>query len=238
MAQCPVCPGAHTEITHIVETVRDFMPSKLISQASTVVSDAYRKTQVDSVLRTTRKALGEITALVDNPVAFVAFYSPVLRSIQALLDPEDTLPIYRDIQESFDAIFTASPNAALKRYVRVATIAEKARVVASARVKTTAEADALRTELIDEIDEVMLEMPDDATYQALAGLKVATVAAIDELKKQADTTRTYQLAQSQNALAVAYRVYGDASRADELVERNDIQNPALVPGGTVLEVLS
>lgn len=246
MAICLICSGAHAEISHVVSTIGDLMPSKLISQASAAAASAYRKTQVDSLLRTLKRAGNEVAQLVDNPVAFIAMYSPIIALIQKLMTPEeaavesdvaDVLPVYREIEESMDAIFAASGNNALRRYVRIVLVAEKARAVAAAKVQTAQEADALRTELVDEIDEIMLETPDDATYQALAGMKSALVVAVDELKKQAKLTGTYQVADPQHELALAYRIYGDASRAAEIVERNNIKNPALVPGGMALEVL-
>jgi prophage DNA circulation protein len=38
------------------------------------------------------------------------------------------------------------------------------------------------------------------------------------------------------ALVVAHRVYGDATRADEIVSRNRVRHPGFVPGGIALEV--
>jgi len=40
------------------------------------------------------------------------------------------------------------------------------------------------------------------------------------------------------AIVLAYRLYGDAERADEIVARNRVRHPGFVPGGQPLEVLS
>jgi hypothetical protein len=238
MAVCSICGKAHNEITHIVSTIKDYLPSKLLSKMSSTANEAYAKTKIDSLLRTLKNAATELSTLVSDPVAFVSFYFPVIASLEELLTPAETLAIYSKIGASLVEIFSGSSNAALKRYISVVLVAEKARAISGATIETTAEATALRTEIVNEIDALMLEMPDDATFGVLAELKAAVVEAIDELKSQAKTTSKYLVSQPQNIYPIAYRIYGDASRADELVERNGIKNPALVPGGTVLEVLS
>lgn len=245
---CRVCETSPIEIADIISTIRNLLPSKLLSEVSrtvtmTVTNGFYdslgvKKSEIDSLLRTLKNAATEAATLAANPLAFVSLYVPVLRSFQKLLEPKDTLALYNTAGASFATIFAGSSNASLVRYIAVVLVAEKARVLATAPIETATEAVALRTEIVDEIDALMLTMPDDATFQALATLKAATVEAIDELKARAKTTSKYTVWQPASIFPIAHRIYGDASRTDELIERNGIKNPALVPGGTVLEVLS
>ena len=40
------------------------------------------------------------------------------------------------------------------------------------------------------------------------------------------------------ALVIAHRLYGDATRADEVCVRNNVRHPGALRGGMALEVLS
>jgi prophage DNA circulation protein len=96
---------------------------------------------------------------------------------------------------------------------------------------------ALRTELADRLD-VLMEAAGDPVYKSLADLRAAVVR--DLTVRGADLARTarYTPKQTLPALAVAYRIYGDASRDEEIAARNRIRHPGFVPGGETLEVLS
>jgi len=51
------------------------------------------------------------------------------------------------------------------------------------------------------------------------------------------TTISYNATLS--ALVISYRHFGTATRATEILARNpDIEHPAMIPGGTALEVLN
>jgi len=47
----------------------------------------------------------------------------------------------------------------------------------------------------------------------------------------------YTPAQTEPALVIAQRLYGDPTRAGEIVARNAVIHPLFVPGGQALEVL-
>ena len=78
----------------------------------------------------------------------------------------------------------------------------------------------------------------DDVYSALAGLRAATVK--DITVRGADRARlvSYTPIDSLPAVVIAYQLYDDASRDDEIVVRNRVRHPGFVPGGAPLEVLS
>lgn len=78
----------------------------------------------------------------------------------------------------------------------------------------------------------------DAVYAALVALRVAVS---EDLRTRATalpglTTHTPQVITP--ALVLAHRLYGDATRADEIAVRNNVQRPGALRGGMTLEVLS
>lgn len=78
---------------------------------------------------------------------------------------------------------------------------------------------------------------DDDLYQALAGLRAAVNEDLTIRGGKLPRITTYTPPTTLPALVIAHRLYGDASRADEIVARNKIRHPGFVPGGVALEVL-
>ncbi|MFM9902133.1 MAG: DNA circularization protein [Polaromonas sp.] len=104
-------------------------------------------------------------------------------------------------------------------------------------VATADQARALRDALLVQIDqELETNDPAPAVASALGALRAAVVrdvsARSEFLKRRGSFATTAVLP----ALVVAHRFYQDATRADELVLRNGVRNPAFVPA-TKLEVL-
>lgn len=78
---------------------------------------------------------------------------------------------------------------------------------------------------------------DDDLYQALAGLRAAVNEDLTIRGGKLPRITSYTPPTTMPALVIAHRLYGDASRADEIVTRNNIRHPGFVPGGVALEVL-
>jgi prophage DNA circulation protein len=106
-----------------------------------------------------------------------------------------------------------------------------------APIATAAQAQALRDQVLAQIDEELeLNEPEPQTAAALEQLRAAVardVAARGELLRERSTFTPVAVLP---ALAVAHRVYQDASRVDELAARNGVRHPGFVPA-RALEVL-
>jgi len=77
----------------------------------------------------------------------------------------------------------------------------------------------------------------DDLYRALDGLRAAVNDDLTLRGGQLPRITYYTPLTTLPALVIAHRLYGDASRADEIVARNNIRHPGFVPGGQALEVL-
>jgi prophage DNA circulation protein len=127
--------------------------------------------------------------------------------------------------------------AALTALVRRSAIIEAARTSTIISFASYNDAVRVRNGIIDEIDAVSLTAS-DTIYAAFIHLRAAVIADINT--RGADLARivSYTPPRTEPALVIAHRLYGDATRADEIVARNHIANPLFVPGGVSLEVLS
>lgn len=200
------------------------------------------------------KLMGGLAALIRLPVVLVQS----LRSIYAQLVQELNRPLsaFAELQSVF-ASNTRSPAVAMSGSTRARSLANdtaradlqrrlsltnQARVLAVAIsntdvIATADQAVALRDALVNQID-IELEVNDPPAAVAIALSKVRAavvrdVAARSELLMQRST---YTPQAVLPALALAHRIYQDATRADELVARNGVAHPAFMPARS-LEVL-
>ena len=131
---------------------------------------------------------------------------------------------------------------ALVRLVRQSAAIRAATRATEVTLTSYGEAVALRdriTALIDaEIDALGSSGGSDASMRALIEVLVATVRDLNARGAQLARINSFTPPGTDTALRLAYQLYGDASRSDEIVARNGIRHPGFVAGGTALEVLS
>lgn len=135
---------------------------------------------------------------------------------------------------------------------RTATI-EAARASAAVEPETSDRALEIADWVAEALDELLVTAGDtaahpdtpagavDAEDEAAARMRSLRAAAVTDLRTRAaqlPRLMAYTLPEMTPALVVAHRVYGDAGRHEEIVNRNNVRHPGQIPGGAVLEVLS
>lgn len=75
-------------------------------------------------------------------------------------------------------------------------------------------------------------------FDALRGLRAAIVADLHLRAARLPQLTAYTPKATLPARLIAWQIYGDAARAEEIVARNKIRHPLFVPGGATLEVLT
>ncbi|MCE5256866.1 MAG: DNA circularization N-terminal domain-containing protein [Spirochaetaceae bacterium] len=131
----------------------------------------------------------------------------------------------------------AKNQAALTALVRRTAIAEAARTSAEMDHASYDDAMEMRDRIADAIDAELLDSS-DSVYSALVDLRAAVVTDINARGANLSRIVTITLSRTEPALVIAHRLYRDATRAEELITRNNIAHPSFVPGGEDLEVLS
>jgi prophage DNA circulation protein len=148
-----------------------------------------------------------------------------------------------DVASATPAIITPTTErelaneAALRSLALELTAIESCRAVSYLDFTGYAQATHLRDELVAVLDIVALTA-DDLLYSQLVELRAATIAHLDAVAAALPQIVEYTPPVTVPALALAYRIYGDATLEGELVSRNGIRHPGFVPGGATLQVVS
>lgn len=131
--------------------------------------------------------------------------------------------------------------AALERLVTLAAGAEAVRATAALGFESYDEAVAVRDDLAERLEVAAgaaADAGDDGAFRALNGLRLAMVRDVTRRGGSLARVYAYTPVATEPALAIAHRLYGDAGRAQEIIDRNRLDHPGFVGGGRSLEVLT
>lgn len=134
----------------------------------------------------------------------------------------------------------AANQQAVVSLVRRSAVIAAARAAADIDFTSYNDAVATRDELAEIFEKEIVaaaDAGDDVAYEALAAVRGAMVADITQRGAPLSRLGTYTPPLTMPVLVIAHRLYGDASRADEIAARNGLRHPGFVPGGEPLEVL-
>lgn len=233
----------------VADAAGDFL-NGLSDQLGTITS---RITSIPDALTAFVADLNDFTASISNlilaPATLGARIGSLIGQIRTMAAQPgaafDILEGYFDFQEDAQAVPTTTANrqrqadnqTAIKRHVQRSAVIEAARVAAGIDYPSYDEAISVRTSLIEAID-TQSETAGDLVYAELVRLR-STVAR-DITARGANLARltTITLPQSLPAVVLAWRLYGDPERAEEIIARNGVSDPLFLPGGTPLEVLT
>jgi prophage DNA circulation protein len=96
----------------------------------------------------------------------------------------------------------------------------------------------VREDLVDRIDAESEVTPNDEVYVALSDLRTSVVQAVPNPEQNLARIVQYVPRETLPSLLVAYQIYGDAGRADDIATRNSARHPGFLMGGQQLEVLA
>lgn len=226
----------HSALSRINSVRRMVSPPLVPAEVSKLVSTLNQvRTTVANLVYTPSALAGEVQGLIasaslltNNPLAAIASYRDLF-GFGADQPPVPTTTASR--------ISQANNQEAIISLVKRTAVIEACRASADAEFSSYQEAQQLRAELVDQLDQLLDAAPDEV-YTALIDLRIAVIS--DITSRGADLARIvpYTPKRTLPALVVAYHIYGDASEADNLVSRNRIRYPGFVPGGQPLEVLT
>lgn len=126
---------------------------------------------------------------------------------------------------------------AVASLVRQTAVIEAARATSSIEFESQNQAVDIRDTVISAIDTEQLTASDNV-FVALSDLKTAVISDINTRALDLSKLVAYTPKSTLPAVVLAYRLYGDANRDEEIVTRNSIAHPGFVIGGRTLEVLT
>ncbi len=125
---------------------------------------------------------------------------------------------------------------AINTLVRQALITQSAGMVAAMPLPVYDDAIVIKNELLATID-TEIETANDETYLALKTLRSKTYADITARTQGAARLKNIMPKEVMPSLVLAYDLYEDTGRDNEIIERNKVRHPGFVPADTI-KVLS
>lgn len=203
------------------------MRSQIASLTSDAASLASAPTDLVATLQSVVEALGagllNVAGSLDPSGAMLALYSfdPGVR-------PPSTTPNRAQEQANYDAI-----QYAVQRLV----IAEASTLAIVQTFDSYEDAVRVRSAIVDLIDEHTEAVADDA-FPELMDLRAALVNAVPGTGADLPHLQHYTPGATVPSLVLSHRLYGDLDHEADILRRNGISNPGVIPGGVELEVLS
>lgn len=240
-----------------ISSLAGMMPT-VPSGVSAFVADALKAgSSVASLIRSPSLFAGRIASLISSlaglplqPKAALAAYkmlwpwgSDATSSSAGSYPMAGATPLPVVPRTTPSRIIQANNQDAVVALVRQLAVVESARTAASLSygaegdIVSAQEATELREAITEQIDDILLTA-DDATFVAFTDLRAAVVQDFTTRGVDLANLTEYTPAATTSSLALAHRLYGDATRADELVGRNNIRHPGFIPGGQSIEVLT
>lgn len=232
--------------TFDVESVPGWSRSQSITKVGTVADDILASATgvAAGALSSTAALLTATTGLTDNASTYVDEPADLGAAFQTAIDAIATIAGCKAITDDAGAADTASvtstPNTdvadandtAVDRVVRRLALARVVELAADTEWEVADDAIDVRNTYAARIY-AEAEYADATTRQELIDLASALVLDIDARVGDLARLRTVDLeVDSDTALTFAWDLYGDATRATEIIERNGITHPLFVDGGT------
>lgn len=242
-----------------VKKAPEFLANDALATIGTIVAKAaaLRSTitaasdAVTAVANTISNVAESATALISAPLELAAALYGTVQDLLALpARLEDALAAYRVAGDFFagtaaiprttpSRIRAADNQDALQQLVVRAAVIEACRASATLELtgvygNSTAVME-LRLELADRLD-LLSETASDPVYVALVTLRTAVIRDLNLRGSNLAQLTSLTPAATLPSLVLAHQLYGDATRADELLSRNRIRHPGFIAGGQPLEV--
>jgi len=244
-----------------IKGLSDFLssPEFIVSSDIQAVSDYYDKvkgigSEAFNLIQAPFEFAGQVVDAISSiRSAFGGSAFGMLMSLynQYFPSAEDTpsagTPSRQQVVKNTSAVSALVRQAAISEAALAAVVTQTTEDVSNGGTKTTSEptkydsyeaAIAVRTELADRLDEEGETTSSDLVYVAVTDLRTVVVQAVPDPEQDLPRLATFSPRQTLPSLLVAYQLYGDASRAEDIVLRNDPRRPGFLIGGQPLEVLA
>lgn len=129
----------------------------------------------------------------------------------------------------------------LEQYTKQLVVACEAQTIAKINFASTDEANEVLEQFLTDVEEVEFFEdiePANEIIEALRDLKRNVVEYVREIIVQLPQTKTINLGETTPSLVLAYELYEDLDRADEIVKKNAIKYPQFLPANKDLKVLT
>ncbi len=173
-----------------------------------------------------------ISSLAGNkPSSFNA-----VRSLASKSNASKTASVSND-----DAIAEKRCMQQIEQLTKQIVVAKEAETITKIEFKSAEEAETVLEDFLTDVEEVELfedVEPSTEVMQGLRNIREIVVEYIQDIVLELPRTQTIKLNGQTPSLALAYDLYEDISRADEIVKKNHIAFPGFIPANKELKVLT
>lgn len=210
-----------------------------------------RISEIDNYLKEANRIVNNAVAYAVKPASLVYQFTNILSRIPTIVDTP--LSAVRTYVRLFDYVFnyfgllswiqTSSgaqqmKNAqSLRDSVLVSIVSSAALTATEIEFETNQQAYEVRNSLTAMIDSLLNMITDDGVYEQVFDLKSSTVIAIPPEGVRLQDVLYVQVNEPMPSLVFVNDQYGDIDNEEDFILRNKIQNPWIVPGGSIVEVL-
>ena len=216
---------------------------------STFMQNAIAKfTQpIDNLTYALRNIQNEALVLVRTPSQLAARVQSSMSDLLAELEDlpetaEKILNEFRNIADEFEAITGTSASqtairnnqSALLSFTKQSAYGYQAQAALNTTFGNASAALQVRNQVYENLDLESYSVTDDELFQSIKQLQSQLIKALPPVDL-ADLV-SYRVSNPVPAILIAYELYGDLEREQEIIDQNSIAHPGFVPGGTELEV--
>jgi prophage DNA circulation protein len=226
-----------------VEGVSDFIATQTAS-VSTLSNS------VTDLAYSVRNLKLDAAELINTPSTLQTRLSSAMRLLSgAFGSKEDSVKVYSGFYQYGHSdvvvdISTANRNQekqnskAINDLISSEALTQSAMDAALIAFKSIEDAQKIRQQLFDEIENQKENSDDDDVYAALLALKGSLGDAIPPANQNLPSIVSIEFSESRPSLSVAYGLYAALDREQDVIDRNRVTNPAFLPGGVPLKVLN
>lgn len=236
----------------IAETILEFGENfNTVSQAQEFVEAV--QTSIEDALNALETVVSgvtdPITSLIRTPAELASKLAGTLGNLRnSLGNPRRALDIYKTLFNTRSDI-ASIPTTTSNRLQQITNtqvfdallariaISEACKTVAAINWPTRDDAIAIRDVILNAIDEQMDADMTDGVYDSMSALRAALAEDVRIRSARLPRLAFHTPVTVLPALVLAHQIHNDASRADELIIRNNIDHPGFVRGGEPLEYI-
>lgn len=193
----------------------------------------------------------DVDQLINTPAVLAQRIIDSLSLIKdAVTEPRESLNAYKSLfgfgaSDQYSSYNTATRQQqtknlkAVNNIIRAGALFNGAESLTGITFESTEDAKLTRDAFLDEINSLQedSELSDDL-FQMLDDLRVQVIAATPPDTQKLPSVIEIMPSALQNSLVLSYDLYGSLDEESDIISRNQIKNPALIPGGKALKVLS
>lgn len=194
-----------------------------------------------------------IKSFLNTPSALASQFDSVFSIITSLSgNSTNSFQTVRGLASKSNASTTASTSNAdaraekigmqqIEQLTKQIVVAKEAEIITAIDFESSDDAEIVLEDFLNDAEEVEVfedVEPSLEIIQNLRDLRENVVKYVQEIIIKLPKIKTIKLPEKTPSLVLAYELYEDLSRSDEIVKRNKIPFPAFVPAGKDLKVLS